>query len=172
MDNHVLPAFEDEVPRPHLHLEDGILAAGHRHKPIIVDHLDVAAPLQGHEAGPWRHDRRRVIGAPVLLREHAADAVVQLVRHSRDDAVGDDRAGDLVHVEQQRKQAHHGERAGDRHGGMGHALRAEGPVEAAQHHQHVQDGAEKQPEHDLDLAVAHEGRDQPRPELVGRHSSG
>jgi hypothetical protein len=169
MHDHMLAVPQREMPRPHLHLQQRLLMGGHGDKRIIVDHLDVAGPVQGHSAGPrLQHVRQAGLGRIGPVRQHVADVAVQILRYLGDDVVRDDRAGDLVDVEQQGKQADDGEDAADGHGNMRNPLRTECLVKAAQHHHHVEDGAKEKTEHGLDLSVGHERRDQAWPELVGR----
>jgi hypothetical protein len=46
MDDHMLTILQHKVAGAHLHVKNRVLAAGQRGKPIIVDHLDIAAAIQ------------------------------------------------------------------------------------------------------------------------------
>ncbi|MCZ7656761.1 MAG: hypothetical protein M5U07_02355 [Xanthobacteraceae bacterium] len=134
----------------------------------IVDHLHVAVSLQFERMTVHQRLGRRDLAVRAIGRGQPGNGRVEVTGHLVHHGVGDDRPGELVHVKEQGEQAGEHQQAGKRDREVRDVPGTELLVDAAQDHQDVEDGAEEQADHGLDLPVADEVPDQSRAELSGR----
>ncbi|HEY8580586.1 MAG TPA: hypothetical protein VIL72_11905 [Beijerinckiaceae bacterium] len=162
------------LARLHMELHQQIVGAGPASGGGVVYRLDVAAGVERHAPPHGRQKalRRRLRGRFAGARKRLFDRILQLLAHPLDHRIGDDGAGDLVHIEEQREHAGHRERARHRDREMRHAAGAELVAERPHHEDHVEDGREEEPEDGLDLSIGDEADDQSWAELVRRERQG
>ena len=131
---------------------------------LIIDRLHVAAIGQLNRLFLALSRRRRRRFFIILFRQQAGNVAVQLATHVVDNVICDNRAGEVMHEQQQGNDADQHQQRAAGHGQIGDVVAI--AIGAAQHQQQIDHGADEQAERRLRAPVAHEVADQPRAELL------
>ncbi len=153
------------MPGPDEELGRRVVLRHRRREPGVIDRLHIAACRQTEAGrpvvGPVCEHRRE----SVRFLEIALDRIVELIADAADDRIGDDRAREVVYIEEKDDKADEGEKRRHRHREMRHRLLRQLAVEQTEDEQDVDDRADEKSNHALRPPVADEISDEARPKL-------